>query len=162
MGEVQQPITLFLRRRPWVSKRIKPLVAVLWLSGAVSACNSITSDAADLILVDGQVITLSNQGVVEALAIRDERIVAVGSNADIREHQGPQTHVIELAGRTVIPGLTDNHFHGIGGGDGVDLAGARSLREVLSAISTRAEETPPGDVIITNSDWHEGQLDEQR
>ena len=162
MGEVQQPITLFLRRRPWVSKRIKPLVAVLWLSGAVSACNSITSDAADLILVDGQVITLSNQGVVEALAIRDERIVAVGSNADIREHQGPQTHVIELAGRTVIPGLTDNHFHGIGGGDGVDLAGARSLQEVLSAISTRAEETPPGDVIITNSDWHEGQLDEQR
>ncbi|HIN78791.1 MAG TPA: hypothetical protein EYM97_08175, partial [Gemmatimonadetes bacterium] len=113
-----------------MSKRIKPLVAVLWLSGAVSACNSTTSDPADLILVDGQIITLSNQGVVEALAVRDERIVAVGSSADIREHQGPQTHVIELAGRTVIPGLTDNHFHGIGGGDGVDLAGARSLQEV--------------------------------
>ena len=134
----------------------------MWLSGAVSACNSTTPDPADLILVDGQIITLSNEGVVEALAVRDERIVAVGSNADIREHQGPQTYVIELAGRTVIPGLTDNHFHGIGGGDGVDLAGARSLEEVLSAISTRAEETPPGDVIITNSDWHEGQLDEQR
>ena len=145
-----------------MSKRIKPLVAVMWLSGAVSACNSTTPDPADLILVDGQIITLSNEGVVEALAVRDERIVAVGSNADIREHQGPQTYVIELAGRTVIPGLTDNHFHGIGGGDGVDLAGARSLEEVLSAISTRAEETPPGDVIITNSDWHEGQLDEQR
>ena len=134
----------------------------MWLSGAVTACNSITPDPADLILVDGAVITLSNQDVVEALAVRDERIIAIGSNADIREYQGPQTYVIELAGRTVIPGLTDNHFHGIGGGGGVDLAGARSLQEVLSAISTRAEETPPGDVIVTNSDWHEGQLDEQR
>ena len=66
-----------------MSKRIKPLVAVMWLSGAVSACNSTTPDPADLILVDGQIITLSNEGVVEALAVRDERIVAVGSNADI-------------------------------------------------------------------------------
>ena len=142
--------------------RIESLVAVMWLSGTVTACNSITPDPADLILVDGEVITLSNQDVVEALAVRDERIIAVGSNADIREYQGPQTYVIELAGRTVIPGLTDNHFHGIGGGGGVDLAGARSLQEVLSAISARAEETPPGDMIVTNSDWHEGQLDEQR
>ena len=100
--------------------RIESLVAVMWLSGTVTACNSITPDPADLILVDGEVITLSNQDVVEALAVRDERIIAVGSNADIREYQGPQTYVIELAGRTVIPGLTDNHFHGIGGGDGVD------------------------------------------
>ena len=134
----------------------------MWLSGAVTACNSITPDPADLILVDGEVITLSNQDVVQALAVRDGRIIAVGSNVDIRGYQGPETYVIELAGRTVIPGLTDNHFHGIGGGEGVDLAGARSLQEVLSAISTRAEETPPGDVIVTNSDWHEGQLDEQR
>ena len=74
-----------------MSIRIKALVAVMWLSGAVTACNSITPDPADLILVDGEVITLSNQDVVQALAVRDGRIIAVGSNVDIRGYQGPET-----------------------------------------------------------------------
>ena len=60
------------------------------------------------------------------------------------------------------PGLADNHYHGIGGGPGVDLSGARSLADIIDAVAATARETPPGEVIVTNSDWHEGQLTEQR
>ena len=62
----------------------------------------------------------------------------------------------------MIPGLADNHFHSIGGGPGVDLSCTRSLDQVLAAIAERAASTPAGGVIVTNSDWHEGQLVEQR
>ena len=150
-----------LRRRLPLSNRIERLLAVMWLSIIVNACRPVP-DPADLVLIGGRIITLSDRGVVEGIAIRDERIVAVGSDADVRQYLGPETHVIELEGRSVIPGLTDNHFHGIGGGVGVDLSKARSLPEVLGAIVARAVDTPPGEVIITNSDWHEGQLVEQR
>ena len=150
-----------LRRRLPLSSRIKRLLAVMWLSIIVNACRPVPDPAA-LVLIGGRIITLSDRGVVEGIAIRDERIVAVGPDADVRQYLGPETHVIELEGRSVIPGLTDNHFHGIGGGVGVDLSKARSLPEVLGAIVARAVDTPPGEVIITNSDWHEGQLVEQR
>ena len=65
-------------------------------------------------------------------------------------------------GRTVLPGLADNHYHGIGGGPGVDLSGARSLADIIDGVAAAARATPPGEVIVTNSDWHEGQLAEQR
>jgi hypothetical protein len=67
---------------------------------------------------------------------------------------------VDLRGQTVIPGLADNHFHSIGGGSGVDLSRARTLDDVLAAIRARAWVTPPSQVIVTNSDWHEGQLRE--
>ena len=61
-----------------------------------------------------------------------------------------------------IPGPTDNHLHGAGGGPGVDLSRARSLDDVLGAIRQRVGKTPSGEVIVSNSDWHEAQLKEQR
>ena len=58
--------------------------------------------------------------------------------------------------------MTDNHFHSAGGGPGVDLSRARSLKEVLMLIADRIAETPEGETVITNGDWHEAQLTEQR
>src|SRR5262245_25161641 len=69
---------------------------------------------ADTILVGGKIVTVDDRfSVTEALAIRNQRIVAVGSNAEIEKLKGPQTRTIELNGRTVIPGLIDNHSHWI-------------------------------------------------
>jgi len=84
----------------------------------VSACAP-TPDPADLVLLGGSVVTLSEAGVAEGIAIRGDRIVAVGSSSEVRAYVGPETRVVELDGRSVIPGLADNHFHGIGGGPGV-------------------------------------------
>ena len=126
----------------------------------VSACAP-TPHPADLVLLGGSVVTLSEAGVAEGIAIRGDRIVAVGSSSEVRAYVGPETRVVELDGRSVIPGLADNHFHGIGGGPGVDLSRTRSIADVVEAVAARAAEIRAGEVIRTNSDWHEGQLAEQ-
>jgi predicted amidohydrolase YtcJ len=83
-----------------------------------------TQDAsrpADLVLLDGRVLTVDEQfRTVTALAIRDGRFVAVGSNEDVRPHIGNATRVVEGQGRTVIPGLIDTHVHAL------DVAAAES------------------------------------
>ena len=83
-----------------------------------------TQDAArpaDLVLLDGRVLTVDDQfRTVTALAIRDGRFVAVGSNEDVRAHIGNATRVVEGRGRTVIPGVIDTHVHAL------DVAAAES------------------------------------
>ncbi|MGH9662679.1 MAG: amidohydrolase [Bryobacteraceae bacterium] len=89
-------------------------------------------------------------------------MLAVGTSDQMRALAGPKARLIDLAGRTAMPGLMDNHLHGAGGGPGVDLSGARTLAEVLAAVSARVRATDPGAIILSNSDWHEAQLTEQR
>lgn len=134
-----------------------------WLTAVLLAACEGTAPPPDVILHGGRVVTLGPDGeVAEALAVRDGRVAAVGTSATLFELRGPDTRLVDLAGRTVVPGLADNHFHGLGGGPGVDLSGARSLADVEAALRERAADTPAGEVIVTNSNWHEGQLVEQR
>ena len=142
------------------SARTVPLGMATLAALTVSACAP-TPDPADLVLLGGSVVTLSEAGVAEGIAIRGDRIVAVGSSSEVRAYVGPETRVVELDGRSVIPGLADNHFHGIGGGPGVDLSRTRSIADVVEAVAARAAEIRAGEVIRTNSDRHEGQLAEQ-
>jgi hypothetical protein len=117
----------------------------------------------DTIIVNGHVITVDAQfSMAQAVAIGGGKFTAVGASADIRKLAGPSTAVIDLKGRTVIPGLADDHLHDAGGGPGVDLSRARSLADVLSAIAARVKQRRPGEIILTNSDWHEAQLKEHR
>jgi predicted amidohydrolase YtcJ len=118
---------------------------------------------ADTVLLNGKVVTLDAAGTIaQAIAVREGRILAVGTNEAVLEHASATTERIDLEGKTVVPGLADNHYHGIGGGPGVDLSRTRALQDVVDAIAARAKDTPEGEVVITNSDWHEGQLAEQR
>jgi len=118
---------------------------------------------ADTILVDGHVITVDAQfAIAQAVAIRGGRFAAVGTDADIRKLATPATRVIDLHGQTVIPGLADGHLHDAGGGPGVDLSRTRSIADVLRAVAARVKQSRPGDVIVSNSDWHEAQLKEHR
>lgn len=94
--------------------------------------------------------------------MRGGRVVAAGADDEILPHRAAETVVIDLGGRAVVPGLADNHFHALGGGPGVDLSGARTMADVLGAITARANGTEPGGLVVTNSNWHEGQLIEQR
>ncbi len=132
------------------------------LAAATPGCTP-AEPAPETILFNGRISTLAEGvGPATALAVSGERVLAVGPDREIVALQGPQTRTIDLEGRRVIPGLGDNHYHGIGGGPGVDLKEARSIDDVIRAIAERAAETPQGDVIVTNSDWHEGQLRESR
>ncbi|MGB1779095.1 MAG: amidohydrolase family protein, partial [Longimicrobiales bacterium] len=136
----------------------------------VSSCSE-TDSAPDVVLVGGPILSPGAAwmpGVVtppvtpDAIAIRGGRVSAVGSADEVRRLAGPSTRIIELDGRSVLPGLTDNHLHSIGGGPGVDLSAARTLEDVADALVQRAAEVEAGELIVTNSDWHEGQLAEQR
>jgi predicted amidohydrolase YtcJ len=119
--------------------------------------------SADLLLVNGRIVTVdAGSSIVEAVAVRDGRFVAVGTNDAVRRHAGSTTRTIDLRGRTAVPGLADNHLHNAGGGPGVDLSRARSIAEVLAAVAARARQAGPGQIVVSNRDWHEGQLREQR
>ena len=83
------------------------VLALLSTSGAALAQQS-----ADTVVTNGQILTVdASFGIVEALAIKDGRIVARGTSAEMRRYAGRDTKVIDVAGATVIPGLIDNHFH---------------------------------------------------
>jgi predicted amidohydrolase YtcJ len=128
-----------------------------------------TELAPDLILRNGRVATLDPRSPeVEAVAVLGDRIVAVGSDADIRRLAGARTRVIDLRGNRVVPGLMDNHTHYLLGGlDApevgvkVNIAWARSIAEIVEAIRRKVADTPPGAWVAT-SPMFRGALAEER
>src|SRR5207244_1934749 len=119
--------------------------------------------APDTILVNGHVVTVDARfSIAQAIAIAGGRFTAVGADAAIRKLAGPNTRTIDLHRQTVIPGLADGHLHDAGGGPGVDLSRARSIADVLAAVGGRVRASRPGDLVVSNSDWHEAQLKEHR
>lgn len=107
---------------------------------------------ADLVLRGGTVLTLAGSRNATAIALEGDRIRAVGNDADISSLVGPETRVIELAGRTLMPGLTDGHAHL--DREGLkevlpSVSGCRSIRELVERLSALAATTPPGQWIVT-------------
>jgi predicted amidohydrolase YtcJ len=104
-----------------------------------------------LVLTNGKIFTADARGTVaEAVAVDNERIVAVGTNAEIaRGYAGART--VDLGGRLVTPGFNDAHLHFIGGGLSllrVELVGAQTLAEAKRRISAKVRELPPGAWIL--------------
>ena len=134
------------------------------VSAAVLAAGQLPRPPApDLIFVNGKVVTVDrNFSIAAGVAISGDRILTTGNDDQLRALAGPATRIVDLKGNTVIPGLMDNHLHGAGGGPGIDLSRARSLADVNAAIQARVATAVPGDLILSNSDWHEAQLKEQR
>ena len=86
--------------------------ALVLVFAVVAAPVAAPAQTADTVLVNGKIVTVDDRfTIAPALAVKDGRIVRVGTTAEIEALKGPQTRVIELAGRTVIPGLIDNHAH---------------------------------------------------
>ncbi|WP_428265937.1 amidohydrolase [Haliangium sp.] len=107
---------------------------------------------ADLVLLGGAVMTMApDQPAATAVAVRGRSIAYVGDDAGARVWIGPETRVIELAGRAVTPGLVDGHAHLYGQGaamDGVDLAGAASEAEAAARAARMAATVPEGEWIL--------------
>ncbi len=116
------------------------------------------AEPADLVLTGGVVHTLdARRPRAEAVAVRGGRIVAVGTSAELRAYAGPQTRVLPLAGRTLVPGFEDAHAHFLGIGFArldVDLAGTRSFGEVLARVEKAVRDRPPGE-WVRGRGWHE-------
>ena len=108
---------------------------------------------ADTVLLNGTILTVDKAfSRAKAVAMSGGRFMAVGKNAEVKKLIGPDTRVLDLAGRTVVPGFIDTHGHiGLFGLEtlAVSLAGTRSIAEIQQRIASRARETPPGQWIVT-------------
>jgi predicted amidohydrolase YtcJ len=114
--------------------------------------------AADLMIRNAKVWTVDkDQPTAQAVAILGDRIVAVGSNADIEVWHGGHTRVIDAAGKLLLPGFNDAHVHFVSGGlalDSLQLNDAGSAEEFARRIGERAKSTPKGE-WISGGDWDE-------
>jgi predicted amidohydrolase YtcJ len=116
---------------------------------------------ADLVLQGGVIVTLDDSRPrATAVAVKDGRIVAVGDAADVKPLVGAGTRVIDLAGRVVVPGLTDAHVHVEGLGtalERLDLVGAGSLEDALARVAAAAQKAPAGEWLLgrgwDQNDW---------
>jgi hypothetical protein len=114
--------------------------------------------AADLVLRGGRVWAGKGLPSASALAVRDGRVVAVGSDAFVSRQIGPSTRVIELGGRLAVPGFNDAHVHFLSGGFGllsVDLRPARDEADVARLLGAHARTLPRGTWILEGNWDHE-------
>jgi len=120
---------------------------------------------ADLVLIDGNVITLnSSQPSAEAIAIKNTKIVKVGTNKEINLLIGKDTKILDLQGRTVVPGLTDSHIHVADFGKfltWIDLKAVSSIEEMQRRLREHAQNMPKGRWIIGNG-WDQACFVEKR
>jgi len=122
---------------------------------------------AETILLNGKILTLDQRSsLVQALAIRGDRIIATGASADIAKHADAKTRVIDLDGRAVIPGLIDSHIHAIRAGlrftTEVSWIGATSVAEAMERIRLAAIYARPGTWIVVAGGWTPAQFAERR
>jgi len=128
----------------------------LFLSIVLGACLlQGQNQMADVVFTNGTVWTVNPaQPKAQAVAVLRDRILAVGSNAEIQKLTGPSTTVIDLGGRLMLPGFIDNHTHFSSGGfqlQNVDLRNAKSEKEFATLIRERAKKFP--DRWVTGGDW---------
>ena len=155
-----QMLTCKLKLTAPVSTAIGLMSALL--SGCTNAPTIVPSPA-DTVFTNGKVVTVdARASIAQAFAVKDGKFMHVGSTSETMAYAGPATRVIDLKGRTVIPGLADSHLHTAGGGPGIDLSKTRSLADVFARLGDAAKGARPGDVLVSNSDWHEAQFKEQR
>src|SRR5258706_10832624 len=119
--------------------------------GMLLATLAVQQQPADLVVLNAKVYTADvNRPVAEAFAVRAGRIAFVGSTRGALALVGPRTERLDLAGRTVIPGMVDAHAHLLGLGQAlrtVNLVGTRSYDEVIARVVERAKTARPGEGI---------------
>ena len=146
----------------WMTARLR-LAAIALVGVAVAAsCATPPVEHADLVLRNGTIVTVDDLiPEVDALAVRGDRIVAVGRAAELDRYIGDETQVIDLDGRLAIPGFIEGHGHFLGIGDAtlqLDLRGATSWAEVVALVEDAAARARPGE-LIRGRGWHQDKWD---
>ncbi len=140
-------------RRTW------NVMAALALVSAAAGCNRAPAvEPATLVLRGGTIVTMEAAAPeVQAMAVRGDRIVALGTAEAIQPYVGPATQVIELAGLTAVPGLIEGHGHFMGLGQSkmvIDLMDVTSWDEIVRLVGEAAAKAKPGD-WIEGRGWHQ-------
>lgn len=144
-----------------MSHRVPSTRSLFLLAAFTAACTTpapgpAPGDAADLVVVGGRVFTAGEAGAAaEAVAVKGNLIVRVGTSAEVSALRGPSTRVVDARGGTIAPGFNDAHVHFLEGGQSlgdVELAGLTTLREVQAAIAAFAARKPE-DAWVKGRGW---------
>ena len=140
------------------------IFAALALAATISTA---TAETAETVLFNAKILTVDQDfSVREAIAIAHGKVLATGTTADIKRLADDKTRLIDLGGRTVIPGLTDGHIHGIRAaltfGTEVNWIGVPALKDALDKIRQAAKAQAPGSWIVVAGGWTEEQFAEKR
>lgn len=138
------------------------LLKLLFISAMVVGCSiNNNSKRADMILFNGVVLTLDETlAEATAIAIKDDKIIAVGTDEEINQYKDNETQFIDLDGKFVMPGFIESHAHFIGLGESlinIDLRPAKDWDEVIKIVKDAAENLEPGEWIIGRG-WHQDKL----
>jgi predicted amidohydrolase YtcJ len=149
----------------------KLLLAVLWLAALQHCANAQAAPCldADLIVRNGHIVTMAEgNAIAPAMAIRDSKIQAVGTDADITACASPRTKIIDLQGHTVLPGLIDVHTHTMEWAEGilrdqldVTYPKVHSIADIAAMVRERAAKTTKGQ-WITGAGWDDAKFTEHR
>ncbi len=121
----------------------------------------------DTVLLNGKIITVGpHDSVADAVAVLGDRIVAVGSNDEVKRYAGPETKVIDLKGKTAMPGIIDSHTHPTGIAEGYlevncRAPPVRNIKDIQDLVEAKVKELGPG-VWIQGSAYNDSKLEEKR
>jgi hypothetical protein len=135
--------------------------AVVVAAAALAGCAA-RVEPADLVLHNGKIATVDTaRPSAQALAVRGDSIVALGTDEEINAYIGDKTQVIDLAGKLAIPGLIDSHLHFMGVGEQklqLDLGKAKNWDDIVAMVAEAVKTTPPGQPIRGRG-WHQEKWD---
>ena len=121
-------------------------------------------EPADLVLTNGHIATVdSARPTAEAIAVRGDRVVALGTVAEIKPYVGQKTEVIDLAGRFAMPAFTESHAHFMGVGEAklnLELMKVRNWDEIVAKVADAAKKAQPGEWILGRG-WHQEKWDKR-
>src|SRR5262245_32740858 len=147
-----------------MTRRLTAILVSLALAASVTPAAAETADA---VLFNGKVVTVDKDfSLQEAIAIAHGRVLATGTSVDMKKLADTGARLVDLGGRSVIPGLTDGHIHGIRAaltfGTEVNWIGVPSLKAALEKIREAATTQKPGSWIVVAGGWTEEQFAEKR
>lgn len=136
---------------------------LLALAALLIGCQSQQDEVADVIYINGDIYTVNTeQPRAEAIAVKGERILAVGENAEIEKYKGENTEVIDLDGKFAMPGFIEGHGHFSGLGQSLmnlNFLKSRSWDEIVNMVAEAAQDAEPGEWIVGRG-WHQEKWEE--
>ena len=139
-------------RRTLVKENSSALFTCIFCLLFCANANVNAAEAANLILLNGNIYTINErQPQAQAVAVAKDHIIFVGSNEEAKKLATPQTRIVDLAGKTVAPGLTDSHCHIFGIGERemhLNLEGTNTREDFLRNVKERVAQTEPGKWIV--------------
>jgi predicted amidohydrolase YtcJ len=122
---------------------------------------------ADLLLINGKIVTVDPDfSIIEAVAVKNGKILAVGTTSEMKNWKGSRTQMIDLAGKMVLPGLIDSHLHMVGTGIALSQINCRtppmkSISDLADAVKKKTSDVKPGEWILGRG-WDQAKLSDHR